>query len=119
MSKKQQKNVDTAGFWGHVWAQQGPLLPAPRALSGVSVMVRPRAIEPYVRQKVNFPATLIARFGNIHWDPVLRKPQYGAISHVLTQLLTSYVNQMEQPGAEPFKIPSSAETISSAELDAL
>lgn len=80
-------------------------------------MVRPRASEPYVRQKVNFPATLVARFGNIHWDPVLRKPQYGAISHVLTTLLADYVNRVEH-GERPLEVPT-ADTIPIATLDAL
>lgn len=80
-------------------------------------MVRPRAPEPYVRQKVNFPATLMARFGNIHWDPVLRKVQYGAVSHVLTTLLTDYVNRMEN-GDKPLDIPN-ADTIPETEIEKL
>lgn len=71
-------------------------------------MSRPRATVPFVRQKVNLPATLVARFGEIHWDPVLRKPQYGAISHVLTTLLTDYVNRMEH-GGQPLHVPTAEE----------
>lgn len=53
----------------------------------------------YVQQKVSIPATLLARFSRFHWDPVLNKVQYGAISSVLTDLLTDYVNRMENPSA--------------------
>lgn len=52
---------------------------------------------PYVQQKVSLPATLIARFSRFHWDATLNKVQYGAISEVLTRLLTDYVNRMENP----------------------
>jgi hypothetical protein len=58
-------------------------------------------IEPYVQQKVSIPATLFARFSRFHWDPVLNRVQYGAISKVLTDLLTDYVNKMENPDAPP------------------
>ena len=54
-----------------------------------------RTIEPHVSQKVSLPATLVARFSRFHWDPVLNKPQYGAISKVVTELLSDYVNKME------------------------
>lgn len=63
-------------------------------------MARPKATEAYVQQKVSLPATLVARFGLLHWDPVLQKPKYGAISDVLTKLLTNYVNSMEN-GTDP------------------
>ena len=54
-----------------------------------------RTPEPYIQQKVSIPATLLARFSRFHWDPVLNKPQYGAISRVVTRLLADYVNKME------------------------
>ena len=54
-----------------------------------------RTPEPYIQQKVSIPATLLARFSRFHWDPVLNKPQYGAISRVVTKLLSDYVNRME------------------------
>jgi hypothetical protein len=60
-------------------------------------MSRRRAQEPYIQQKVSFPMTLFARFSRFHWDPVLNKPEYGAISRVMTQLLTDYVNKLENP----------------------
>lgn len=58
-------------------------------------MSRPRATEPYVQQKVSLPSTLMARFSLLHWDPVLNKPKYAAISSVITALLTDYVSKME------------------------
>lgn len=61
-------------------------------------MSRVRAAEPYIQQKVNLPATLMARFNELHWDPVLQKPQYGSVSRILTDLLTDYVNRMEHQG---------------------
>jgi len=39
----------------------------------------------------------MARFSRFHWDPVLNKPKYGAISKVMTDLLTEYVNRLENP----------------------
>ena len=60
-------------------------------------MSRLRSREPWVQQKVTLPATLMARFSRFHWDPVLNKPQYGAISRVMTELLTEYVNRLENP----------------------
>jgi hypothetical protein len=54
-----------------------------------------RTPEPHISQKVSLPATLVARFSRFHWDPVLNKPQYGAISKVVTELLSDYVNRME------------------------
>jgi hypothetical protein len=56
-----------------------------------------RTLEPHVVQKVSIPATLLARFSRFHWDPVLNKPQYGAISKIVTELLADYVNKMEGP----------------------
>lgn len=60
-------------------------------------MSRQRTPERYIQQKVSIPATLFARFTRFHWDPVLNKVQYGAISHILTELLADYVNKMENP----------------------
>jgi hypothetical protein len=60
-------------------------------------MSRKRTAEHYVQQKVSFPATLFARFSRFYWDPVLNKLQYGAISRVMTQLLTDHVNRLENP----------------------
>lgn len=71
-------------------------------------MSQTRTSEPYVQTKVNFPATLMARFGLLHWDPVLNKPRYGAVSEVLTKLLSGYVNQMEQ-GTDPLAEPETPE----------
>lgn len=61
-------------------------------------MSKKRASEPYVQQKVNLPATLMARFSILHWDPVLRKVKYAAVSKVLSTLLTEYVNKAEATG---------------------
>lgn len=61
-------------------------------------MSKKRAPEPYVQQKVNLPATLMARFSLLHWDPVLRKVKYAAVSKVLTLLLTEYVRNAENSG---------------------
>lgn len=61
-------------------------------------MSKKRASEPYVQQKVNLPATLMARFSLLHWDPVLRKVKYAAVSKVLSTLLTEYVNKAEATG---------------------
>ena len=58
-------------------------------------MSRPKAAEAYVQQKVNLPATLMARFTLLHWDPVLRKVRYGAVSEVVTKLLKDYVDAEE------------------------
>lgn len=58
-------------------------------------MSKRRAAEPYVQQKINLPATLVARFSMLHWDPVLRKVKYAAFSEVVTALLTDYVNRTE------------------------
>ena len=62
-------------------------------------MTRQRTPEPYVQQKVSIPATLLARFSRFHWNPTLNRVEYGAISKVLTELLTDYVNKMENPRA--------------------
>lgn len=67
-------------------------------------MSQTRTTEPYVQTKVNFPATLMARFSLLHWDPVLSKPKYGEVSRVLTALLSNYVNQMET-GVDPLATP--------------
>lgn len=64
-------------------------------------MSRARATEPYVQQKISLPATLMARFSLLHFDPVLSKAKYGAVSDVMTKLLTDYVNKMEN-GVDPF-----------------
>ena len=66
---------------------------------GITSMSRLRSREPWVQQKITLPATLLARFSRFHWDPVLNKPQYGAISRVMTELLTEYVNRLENPQA--------------------
>ena len=60
-------------------------------------MSRRKAPEPYIQQKVSIPFTLFARFSRFHWDPVLNRVEYGAISKILTDLLTDYVNKMENP----------------------
>lgn len=78
-------------------------------------MSRNRATEAYVQTKVNFPATLMARFSLLHWDPVLNKSRYGAVSEVLTKLLTNYVNQLET-GVDPLAEP---EPSSESQLKAL
>lgn len=58
-------------------------------------MSRQKASEPYVQQKINLPATLMARFSVLHFDPVNRKVEYGAVSKIVTILLTDYVSKME------------------------
>lgn len=63
-------------------------------------MPRTRTTEPYVQQKISLPATLVARFSRLHWDPVLTKTRYGAMSEIMTKLLTDYVNRAES-GYEP------------------
>lgn len=65
-------------------------------------MSRRRTPEHYVQQKVSFPATLFARFSRFHWDPALNKLRYGAISEVMTRLLTDYVNKLENPDFSGF-----------------
>jgi hypothetical protein len=59
----------------------------------------------YVQQKVSIPATLLARFSQFHWDAAKSKVKYGAISDVLTGLLTDYVNRMENPSIVPDQEP--------------
>lgn len=59
----------------------------------------------YVQQKVSIPATLLARFSKFHWNAAQNKVQYGAISAVLTALLTDYVNRMENPSIVPDQQP--------------
>lgn len=61
-------------------------------------MPRKRPDEGYIQQKISIPATLMARFQRLHWDPVLGKTRYGAISDVMTGLLTTYVNTIESGG---------------------
>lgn len=58
-------------------------------------MSKKRADEPYVQQKVNIPATLMARFSLLYWDPVLKKVRYGKVSEIVTKLLTDHVNKTE------------------------
>lgn len=65
-------------------------------------MTRKRTDEGYIQQKISLPATLMARFQRLHWDPVLTKTKYGAISDVMTGLLTTYVNTMEAGHPEQF-----------------
>lgn len=67
-------------------------------------MGKPRATEPYIQQKVNLPATLMARFAMIHWDPVLRKVKYGATSTVVTHLVTEYLRQVDAGEREPLDV---------------
>ena len=55
----------------------------------------------YVQQKVNIPATLLARFSQFHWDAAKSKVKYGAISDILTDLLTDYVNRLENQHQVP------------------
>jgi hypothetical protein len=55
----------------------------------------------YVQQKVSIPATLLARFSRFHWNAAQNKVQYGAISTVLTALLSDYVNRMENNPSPP------------------
>jgi hypothetical protein len=59
----------------------------------------------YVQQKVSIPATLLARFSRFHWDAAKNKVQYGAISEVVTNLLSDYVNRMENPPLVPDQEP--------------
>jgi hypothetical protein len=59
----------------------------------------------YVQQKVSIPATLLARFSKFHWNAAQNKVQYGAISDVLTALLSDYVNRMENPSIVPDQQP--------------
>lgn len=61
-------------------------------------MSKKRADEPYVQQKVNLPASLMARFTLLHWDATNRKVAYGAVSQVVTKLLSEYVNRAEKEG---------------------
>ena len=63
-------------------------------------MPKPRATEAYVQQKVSLHATTVARFQLLHFDPVLQKTRYGAMSAVLNSLLTNYVNAREN-GFDP------------------
>lgn len=58
-------------------------------------MSRQKAAEPYIQQKISLPATLMARFSLLHFDPVLTKTKYGAISKIVTLLLTDYVRKAE------------------------
>lgn len=62
----------------------------------------------YVQQKVSIPATLLARFSKFHWDAAKNKVQYGAISDVVTALLSDYVNRMENPNLDPSIVPAQA-----------
>lgn len=64
--------------------------------------------EYYVQQKVSIPATLLARFSKFHWDAAKNKVQYGAISDVVTALLSDYVNRMENPNLDPSIVPAQA-----------
>jgi hypothetical protein len=61
-------------------------------------MSKTKSAEPYVQQKVNIPATLMARFSLLHMDPVARKVKYGAVSKVVTRLLSEYVSRAEKDG---------------------
>lgn len=66
----------------------------------------------YVQQKVSFDATTMARFTRIHWDPVLGKAKYGAVSQVLNKFLLDYVNSVENGQALPQRILTDAEQLS-------
>lgn len=85
-------------------------------------MTRKRKDEGYIQQKVSLPAVLMARFSRLHWDPVLIKTRYGAISDVLTALLTNYVNKLEQGQPEPLyrKLPDGSfeKLLEGTEIDA-
>lgn len=63
-------------------------------------MPKPRSSEAYVQQKVSLNATVVARFSLLHFDPVLQKTRYGALSSVMNALLTDYVNAREN-GFDP------------------
>lgn len=89
--------LDQSAFWGDA-------TPYHRPKNEDRSVSRPKAPEPYVQQKISLPATLMARFSRLHWDPVLNKVRYGAVSEVATKLLTNYVNSMEA-GHDP--LPSS------------
>lgn len=66
-------------------------------------MSRPRTTEPYVQQKISLPATLMARFSLHHFDPIHNKTRYGAISAVLSRLLSDYMNRIDA-GHPPMEI---------------
>jgi hypothetical protein len=65
----------------------------------------------YVQQKVSIPATLLARFSRFHWDAAKNKVQYGAISEVVTNLLSDYVNRMENPSIVPSQEPTKEQVL--------
>lgn len=69
-----------------------------------------------MQQKISFDATLMARFSRIHWDPVLGKVKYGAVSQVLNSLLADYVNKVESGQSSPQPILSDAQQIQEANL---
>src|SRR5215831_8312559 len=64
---------------------------------GKETVTRQRTTEPYIQQKITIPATLAARFSRFHWDAAKNKVQYGAISKIVTELLSDYVNKLENP----------------------
>ena len=70
---------------------------------------RQRKSEPYVQQKVNLNATVMARFTRIHWDPTLQKVRYAAVSQVVNKLLADYVNKIESGAETPQVILSDSE----------
>lgn len=72
-------------------------------------MSRKRKTEPYVQQKINLNATVMARFTRIHWDPTLQKIRYAAVSQVVNKLLADYVNKVETGAEKPQVILSDAE----------
>lgn len=63
----------------------------------------------YVQQKVSFDAVVMARFQRIHWDPVLGKAKYGAVSQVLNRMLADYVNKVEAGQEAPQEILTDSE----------
>lgn len=72
-------------------------------------MSRKRKTEPYVQQKINLNAGVMARFSLLHWDKTHGKVRYGAVSQVVNTLLSDYVNRVESGAQEPQTILSDAE----------
>lgn len=98
MPRGRRKPLTGAPIWGDNQPDNRPILVITEVgRKWTSTMTRQRTPEPYVQQKVSIPATLLARFSRFHWNPTLNRVEYGAISKVLTVLLTDYVNKMENP----------------------
>jgi hypothetical protein len=98
-----QKHVDTGAIWGDDRLNHRPILPR------VPPMSRLKKQSAYVQQKVSFDAVVMARFQRIHWDPVLGKAKYGAVSQVLNKALLDYVNKVESGQESPLPILTDAE----------